>query len=279
MNWIRNPSRRSGSTRNFQTARPEVFKKETLPPFAWLVSVARQGNLDAQVTAAWMLSEGIGIKRNRRRGAMMFKEAAQLGNATAEYNFGILLFWGGVGARRNRAAGLELLRRAERHGSVHAMFLLGQFAYQGKFQPEDYHQAVGYFRRAALRGHIVAARYLAEAYDFGDSRGEGRNPRRAVFWYKRAAEAGDLDAMQNLGICYERGQGVRRNHQTALLWLRRAAVRGSEPAAEQLARVREQHRASQGKSRPPLTEHRARGTGRKHRKFRKPAAKASQAQG
>ena len=50
--------------------------------------------------------------------------------------------------------------------------------------------------------------------------------RKAVRWYRRAAEAGDSDAQHNLGYCYENGAGADVDACEAVRWYRRAAEGG-----------------------------------------------------
>ena len=43
---------------------------------------------------------------------------------------------------------------------------------------------------------------------------------------KVKAEAGDKDAQHNLGVMYERGEGVQQNRKEAVKWYRKAAEQG-----------------------------------------------------
>lgn len=55
--------------------------------------------------------------------------------------------------------------------------------------------------------------------------------RRAVQWYRKAAEAGDAGAQYCLGLCYYGALGVRLNEAEAFKWIRMAAEQG-EPDAQ-----------------------------------------------
>ena len=46
---------------------------------------------------------------------------------------------------------------------------------------------------------------------------------RAVDLFQRAAAKGNLDAQYNLGVMYEKGQGVRKDYKKAMKWLLLAA--------------------------------------------------------
>jgi len=54
----------------------------------------------------------------------------------------------------------------------------------------------------------------------------------AVRWYRLAAEQGDALAQNNLGTMYGRGLGVPQDHATAHMWLNIAVANGAEGAAE-----------------------------------------------
>jgi TPR repeat protein len=49
-------------------------------------------------------------------------------------------------------------------------------------------------------------------------------------WWRLAAAQGDLDAQYNLGVCYERGEGVEVDYEEAVKWYRIAARAGHEDA-------------------------------------------------
>jgi TPR repeat protein len=52
--------------------------------------------------------------------------------------------------------------------------------------------------------------------------------------YRKAADAGDADAMNSIGLMYDNGQGVPRDDQQAMVWYRKAAAAGNSNAALQL---------------------------------------------
>jgi TPR repeat protein len=54
-------------------------------------------------------------------------------------------------------------------------------------------------------------------------------------WYKKAAEAGNRDAMDIVGIDYRYGADVHKDYDKAREWYQKAAKRGSEEAVKALA--------------------------------------------
>jgi TPR repeat protein len=53
-----------------------------------------------------------------------------------------------------------------------------------------------------------------------------QNPATAVAWYRKAAEAGNPLAENNLADMYLRGQGVRQDDSAAFSWFQKAAAQG-----------------------------------------------------
>ena len=60
--------------------------------------------------------------------------------------------------------------------------------------------------------------------------GAVENKAKAVKWYRRAAEQGNVDAQLNLGDIYARGDGVPGNLAEAVKWFRLAAEQGHADA-------------------------------------------------
>ena len=95
-------------------------------------------------------------------------------------------------------------------------------------------------RRRAMSGDPDAEVSVGSFYEFGLVGRDGtviakKNPRRAVFWYRRAAEHGEPGAQNNLAVCLSDGHGVRKNEQEALYWLKKSLKNGNESAATNIA--------------------------------------------
>ena len=60
---------------------------------------------------------------------------------------------------------------------------------------------------------------------------------QAVAWYRKAADQGDANAQNNLGVMYENGRGVAKDDAQAVAWYRKAAGRGHAGAAQALRRL------------------------------------------
>ena len=88
--------------------------------------------------------------------------------------------------------------------------------------PQDYQEAVKWYRLAAAQGYAPAEYSLALAYEKG--RGVPQDYREAVKWYRLAAVQGNELAQVNLGVMYTHGRGVRQDLVRAHMWFDLAAA-------------------------------------------------------
>ena len=85
-------------------------------------------------------------------------------------------------------------------------------------------------RKSAEQGHAWAQNNLGVMYDKGE--GVPEDDAEAVRWYRRAAEQGDAYAQSNLGAKYGKGEGIPEDRVQAYAWFSIAAAQGSESAME-----------------------------------------------
>ena len=101
--------------------------------------------------------------------------------------------------------------------------------------PQDYAQAVIYFRLAADQGYAEAQNNLGICYYNGW--GVPQDYAQAVRYYRLAADQGSAKAQCNLGFCYANGQGVPQNREEAIRLYRLSAAQGNETAKYNLRRL------------------------------------------
>ena len=89
----------------------------------------------------------------------------------------------------------------------------------------------------ATAGDVGAMFNVALYYERGP--GTAKDLRAAFEWYRRAAEVGDAAAQFNLGTCYALGKGVTADVSAAFEWNRRAAEAGDAEAQSNLGRCYE----------------------------------------
>jgi serine/threonine protein kinase len=62
-----------------------------------------------------------------------------------------------------------------------------------------------------------------------------RNKSRAAFYYKKAADLGHIQAMNNIGVAYADGDGIQQNERLAMKWLEESARLKNSEAMYNLA--------------------------------------------
>ncbi len=71
-------------------------------------------------------------------------------------------------------------------------------------------------------------------WDYEGGKGVPKDQRQAVVWYRKAAEAGNNKAMTNLGDLYNEGHGVPQDAQKAKEWYEKGAAAGNADAMNSL---------------------------------------------
>ena len=88
-------------------------------------------------------------------------------------------------------------------------------------------------RKAEEKRRAPEYNSLGNDYYYGQN-GKPQDYAEAVKWYRKAAEQGYARAQYNLGVCYGNGKGVPKNRAEAVKWFRKAAEQGHERAKENL---------------------------------------------
>ena len=152
---------------------------------------------------------------------------------------------------KNYDAAIDLFKRAAQQGHPLAMYNLALHYRDGIGVQRDFGQAAEWFAKAAESGLVSAMVENAQALTTGRGQPFSRaNPRRAVEWLQRAADAGSLRAKYELGRIYQRGarcscgegnqsNDVSRDRELALLWFSRAAEAGDTAAQVRVAEIME----------------------------------------
>lgn len=119
---------------------------------------------------------------------------------------------------------LQALRSLADGGDPSAQTNLGLRYELGQGVPQDYGEAVRWYRRAAERGFARAQTNLGYMYDEG--LGVQQDWTEARRWYQMAANQGDARALNNLGFMYDQGRGVPQDFAEAMRLYRLSADQG-----------------------------------------------------
>ena|SRR5271155_3495250 len=93
---------------------------------------------------------------------------------------------------------------------------------------QDYQRSFDLFLKAAEVGNSDAMYNVGMQYDNGQ--GVHQDTQQAFEWYQKAAALGVSDAMFSVGYDYEHAIGVAQNYQQAMAWYQKAAALGDSNA-------------------------------------------------
>lgn len=137
---------------------------------------------------------------------------------------------GGYGVvPRNEEYALELLRQAVDRGYPIALSVLGMAYFDGDGVERNVETAKQWWLKAAAKGENGAFYNLAVVYN-----GIDRNYPEGVKWLRRAVDAGNVDAMNELARLYMQGQGVPKDIKESVALTRRAAIAGNQGARQSM---------------------------------------------
>jgi len=183
---------------------------------------AQIGSSVAQIELANRYLDGIGVLQNYATAAHWFEQAAKQGDPAAQNGLG-KLYHTGFGVTRDVPLALHWLSQAASAGRAQFMF-----DYASVLEtPEGgaaFAEAAEYYRRAAEAGHIEASVSLAVLYQSGTGVPQDLDRARAL--YEAAAQVAHPRALNNLGLLYVRGDGVAQNYDTAAQLFAQAAELG-----------------------------------------------------
>ena len=144
--------------------------------------------------------------------------ANEFENAVSEYNQG------------NYIKALDTFYVLAKEGDPKAQFNVGLIYADGKGVNKDSYQAMEWYRKAADQNNTAAQYNLAKLIS---QRPDSKDPHvveRMLYWYKKAADNGQKEAMNELGLLYFHGKGVKQNKAKAFEFFKKAANLGNGAA-------------------------------------------------
>ena len=89
------------------------------------------------------------------------------------------------------------------------------------YEAEDYQTAMSLWKPMAEQGNAEAQYNIGVMYNRGQ--GVAEDPVTALKWYRLAADQGHAKALYNIGEAYRTGRGVDRNMGETVKWYQKAA--------------------------------------------------------
>ena len=130
---------------------------------------------------------------------------------------------------------LERTKRWSSEGDAWSQFNLGVMYSDGEGVPQDYKEAIKWYKMAAEQGNTDAQYNLG----FMCYNGEGvpQDYKEAIKWYRMAADQGDADAQNFIGAMHFYGEGIPQDYKYAYVWFSIAKANGHEKAKDNLNSV------------------------------------------
>ncbi|KAG0439288.1 Chitin synthase regulatory factor 3 [Dictyocoela muelleri] len=206
--------------------------------FEHYLIATKQSNALGTYRLAQCYEKGIYKPKNFRKALAFYRCAAKLGLVEAQHTFGSILIYGDLNSERDVASGIFYLKLAVKKSSSeypYPYFDLAR-AYESNNNIHDIVADDIYsfylYQRGAELGCPNCQYRIARIYEFGEL-GRDKNITDAVFWYKKSADNGQIDAQLALSTLYFTGvQNVlESNYLTAYKWALKSAVKGHLGAA------------------------------------------------
>lgn len=186
----------------------------------------------AQSSIGCMFRDGRGVERNITEAIAWFEKASADGEKDALFRLGQLYNSDWAGKYMNSDKALSILMPLTDDDEFGA---LAQFEIGLNYwRRKDYKPAFKWFNKSAMAGNSQAQNSIGACYESG--RGVAKDHHKALEWLLLAAKQRHKLACGNIGRFYEYGRGVEKNKRKARKWYLRAVRLGGEDVKD-LCRV------------------------------------------
>jgi TPR repeat protein len=168
----------------------------------------------------------------------IWRDAAQQGNAEAQYHFGTL-YWKGVGVEKDDGEAVQWYRRAADQGYAPAQYDLGIAYRDGRGVAKNEADFVQWNRTAAEQGFAPAQHNLGVQY-FNGIRGLPQDSAEAMKWLRSAADQGWVPSQGMIAVIYSQGRGAAKDPVEAYKWFTLAAQGAQNPVRDQIRAARDE---------------------------------------
>lgn len=196
---------------------------------------AEKGDGPAQALVAEIVSRGLGVPANAQEAAKWYQKAAENKIPEAQFQYALMLL-DGRNAPRDPAKAEQMLQAAADVGNPLAQFNLAQFYVQKDRSADGIKKAVPYYRSAAEAGLPDAQYAVSQIYanGIGDVARDDKEARR---WLTLSARQGYDTAEIDLGSWLVEGRGGERDADAGFRWLKKAADEGNVAAMNRVAKL------------------------------------------
>lgn len=183
--------------------------------------LAEQGNAEALYLMGFAYESGKGVEASKDKALEYYRKAAAGKHKDAVYRLSFILLASDKEEERNQAR--EALETAAKDDPAVAARILGEAYLRGKLTPTaDPDKAIFWWKRAADAGDIPSILLVARFYEGQFGFPELKDSKEAIANYSKAAGLGDAGAMAALGSRYLSGDEKIRDEKKGREWLKKA---------------------------------------------------------
>ncbi|MEN8435618.1 sel1 repeat family protein [Clostridium septicum] len=225
----------------------------------WYKKSALKGNSFSQYSLGYIYFSGENVEKNLEYAFQWYKTAAENGFAPAQYALSYL-YKNGEGCGKNIFKAYYWLEESAENDFEDSYYVLGQSYLEGSYVETDYKKAFFYLSKGANKGDKNCIESLGDMYYWGFEVDEDKekafklynksiekgntnlyyklgqmiedegNREKAMEYFLKGHDSGDLRATQKLGIVYYNGDGVKKDIDKALEYMKIAASTGEHHA-------------------------------------------------
>jgi uncharacterized protein len=183
--------------------------------------LADRGNGEALYLLGAATETGKGLSQSREQALIYYRKAITAKNKDAAYRLGIILL--GSEKEEERKEALEVLETVAKEDPSVAGSILGEAYLGGRIgSAPDPDKALIWWKRAADKGDISSTMAIARFYDGQLGFPELKSTKEALAYYSKAAAAGDVSAMTAVGSRLLSGDEKLRDEAKGREWLKKA---------------------------------------------------------
>ncbi|OHT09815.1 hypothetical protein TRFO_21077 [Tritrichomonas foetus] len=185
---------------------------------------ALQGDAEAMNNYALILNSGqSGMKKNTVEAMKFFKMAADKGNVLAQNNYAVLLKNNSLANGADLKEALRYFKKASDKKNYNAINNYALMLKNGEGTKQNLSEAMRLFKIAADKGNNKSAMHNYSLI----VRDEKKDFVTAAKYSKKAADLGELNAMNNFGVMLKQGVGIEKNEKLAVEYFKKAADKGN----------------------------------------------------
>lgn len=183
--------------------------------------LAASGNPEALYLLGFAHESGKGVGASRDKAVEFYTKAAAAGQKDAVYRLAFILIASEKEEERTQAK--DLLEKELKDDPAVAGRILGEGWMRGRFSKEpDFDKTVEAWSAASEKNDAPSIMLLGRLYEGQFGFADKKDAKKAISYYKKAAELGDATAMTSLASRLLNGEEALRNEAEGREWLKKA---------------------------------------------------------